>query len=409
MIAHILSNLPLPLQWGLALLIFGGGLAVFALRRTPLRIAGAVAALCGIGALAASWVLSPALLVPAPYPLRIVSPAPGSAVGSHFILTVCGVPASGGLVAATDSQHYLAIIIDGVQAPTVDVSQVPQDLAAGTAFHRGRARQPQPSGIQPARDREGDHHRGGGRRCLRPGLVLTEEAAAAHILVVEDDRALREVVVGALGSAGYETSIATHGITASQMLRNADGIDIVLLDIGLPFVDGWQILHEMEDRRGPAVIVISARGEETDKVRALDLGADDYLAKPFGAEELLARVRAVLRRVRSPRGAPGIVVRGAVRVDLGARTVTRGGVEVRLSPTEWQLLAELARNARGDARPPHSAAARVGAAVRGRTELSADLRAAPSRQARGRSRASRGRGHRRSPGLPVRAAALMSC
>jgi hypothetical protein len=130
-IAHILSNLPLPLQWGLALLIFGGGLAVFALRRTPFRVAGGVAALCGVGALVASWVLSPALLVPAPYPLRIVSPAPGADVDSHFVLTVCGVPASGGLVAATDSQHYLAIIIDGIQAPTVDVWQVPQDLSVG--------------------------------------------------------------------------------------------------------------------------------------------------------------------------------------------------------------------------------------------------------------------------------------
>jgi two-component system, OmpR family, KDP operon response regulator KdpE len=175
--------------------------------------------------------------------------------------------------------------------------------------------------------------------------VLTEDHAAAHILVVEDDAALREVVVGALGAAGYATSIATHGITASQMLRQAEDIDVVLLDIGLPFVDGWQILEQMEDRSGPAVIVISARGEETDKVRALDLGADDYLAKPFGAEELLARVRAVLRRVRSPHGAPGIVVHGDVRVDLGARAVTRGGDVVRLSPTEWLLLAELARNA----------------------------------------------------------------
>ena len=175
--------------------------------------------------------------------------------------------------------------------------------------------------------------------------MLTKEPAAAHILVVEDDAALREIVAGALASAGYTTSIATHGITASQILRDAEDIDIVLLDIGLPFVDGWQILEQMEDRRAPAVIVISARGEETDKVRALDLGADDYLAKPFGADELLARVRAVLRRVRSPHGAPGIVAHGAVRVDLGARTVTRNGVEVRLSPTEWLLLAELARNA----------------------------------------------------------------
>lgn len=176
---------------------------------------------------------------------------------------------------------------------------------------------------------------------------MSEEApaAAAHILVVEDDAPLRQVVVGALESAGYATSIAAHGITASQMLRNAEGIDIVLLDIGLPFVDGWQILNQMGDRRGPAVIVISARGEESDKVRALDLGADDYLAKPFGADELLARVRAVLRRVRPPHSAPGVVSLGGVRVDLGARTVLRNGNEVRLSPTEWLLLAELARNA----------------------------------------------------------------
>jgi len=175
--------------------------------------------------------------------------------------------------------------------------------------------------------------------------VLTDDPAAAHILVVEDDAALREVVVEALVAAGYATSIATHGITASQILRQPGDIDIVLLDIGLPFVDGWQILEQMEDRSGPAVIVISARGEETDKVRALDLGADDYLAKPFGADELLARVRAVLRRVRQPYGASEVVVQGAVRVDLGARTVTRSGNEVRLSPTEWLLLAELARHA----------------------------------------------------------------
>jgi len=173
---------------------------------------------------------------------------------------------------------------------------------------------------------------------------LTDERRA-HILVVEDDTALREIVSGALTSAGYETSLAAHGITASQMLQDDRAFDIVLLDIGLPFIDGWHLLEQMQDRSRPGVIVISARGEESDKIRALDLGADDYLAKPFSADELLARIRAVLRRVRPPDEAPGIVVHGAVRVDLAARAVTRAGIEVRLSPTEWLLLAELARNA----------------------------------------------------------------
>lgn len=131
MIAHILGNLPLPLQWALALLIFGGGLAVFVVRKSAVRIAGAVAALCGVGGLLASWVLSPALLVPAPYAVRIVSPASGAHVGGSIILTVCGVTASGRTVPATSSQYYLAVIIDGVQAPTVDVWHVPVTLSAG--------------------------------------------------------------------------------------------------------------------------------------------------------------------------------------------------------------------------------------------------------------------------------------
>jgi hypothetical protein len=131
LIAHIVSNLPLPLQWGLALLIFGGGLLVFAVRRSALRVAGAVAAVGGAGGLIASWILSPALLVAAPYAVRIVSPAPGATVGAPLTLTVCGVPASGPLVPATSSQYYLAIILDGVQAPTVDVWHVPVDLSSG--------------------------------------------------------------------------------------------------------------------------------------------------------------------------------------------------------------------------------------------------------------------------------------
>jgi hypothetical protein len=130
-IAHIVSALPLPLQWALALLIFGGGLLVFVVRRSALRIAGAVAALGGAAGLGASWLLSPALIVAAPYSLRVVSPAPGAAVGAPVTLTVCGVQASGRLIPATSPQYYLAVIIDGGQVPTVDVWHVPLDLSPG--------------------------------------------------------------------------------------------------------------------------------------------------------------------------------------------------------------------------------------------------------------------------------------
>jgi two-component system, OmpR family, KDP operon response regulator KdpE len=166
----------------------------------------------------------------------------------------------------------------------------------------------------------------------------------ATVLVVEDDRALRQAIVGTTERAGYAVTGVTDGLAAAEAIRDRH-FDVILLDIGLPFVDGWRILASLEGRRTPSVIVISARGEERDKVRALDLGADDYLAKPFGADELLARLRAVLRRVRPPAEAPRVVAAGNVAVDLGARSVTRAGREVSLSPTEYLLVAELARHA----------------------------------------------------------------
>jgi two-component system KDP operon response regulator KdpE len=168
---------------------------------------------------------------------------------------------------------------------------------------------------------------------------------AARILIVEDDAALRQVLSGVLSSNGYEVQTASDGLAAVYALQTAETIDVVLLDIGLPFVDGWRILQTLPTGRVPGVIVVSARGEERDKVRALDLGADDYLRKPFGAEELLARVRALLRRMRPAQEQARVVTHGSVRVDLAARAVTVDDREVRLSPTEWLLLAELARNA----------------------------------------------------------------
>ena len=166
---------------------------------------------------------------------------------------------------------------------------------------------------------------------------------AGRILVVEDDRALRTVLVGALQSGGFEVEQAANGSAGVQALK-AKSFDVVLLDIGLPFVDGWHVLSSLEGRRVPSVIVISARGDQADKVRALDMGADDYLAKPFGSDELLARIRAVLRRAQPPAQLSLIVRSADITVDLQKHSVLRGEQEVRLSATEYLLLAELARH-----------------------------------------------------------------
>jgi two-component system, OmpR family, KDP operon response regulator KdpE len=163
-----------------------------------------------------------------------------------------------------------------------------------------------------------------------------------RVLIVEDDVPLRNAVRTTLERGGHEVRVAADGAAGSRALAE-ERYEVVLLDIGLPFVDGWRVLEGLEPGRLPAVIVISARGEERDKVRALDLGADDYLAKPFGADELLARIRAVMRRA-SPTAAASAQVRvGDVLIDLARGSVQKAGVEVRLSPTEYGLLSQLAR------------------------------------------------------------------
>jgi two-component system KDP operon response regulator KdpE len=166
----------------------------------------------------------------------------------------------------------------------------------------------------------------------------------SRVLLVEDDVALRTSVRQILERSGYDVRIAADGAAGVRELQSAT-FDVVLLDIGLPFVDGWRILETLEGKRLPSVIVISARGEERDKVRALDMGADDYLAKPFGADELLARIRVVLRRAEPVPGPSRIVRAGGVTIDLAGQSVLRDGAEVKLSPTEYGLLSALAQNA----------------------------------------------------------------
>jgi DNA-binding response OmpR family regulator len=168
----------------------------------------------------------------------------------------------------------------------------------------------------------------------------TGPAEALRILVVEDDRALRAVLVSATEGAGYSVVAVGDGLAAARELRGG-AFDAVLLDIGLPVVDGWHILGELEGRRIPPVIVISARGEERDKVRALDLGADDYLAKPFGSEELLARLRAVLRRARPgrrPLSASPTLRTGDLRMDRISRRAWLRDTELVLTPKAMLLL-----------------------------------------------------------------------
>jgi two-component system KDP operon response regulator KdpE len=165
-----------------------------------------------------------------------------------------------------------------------------------------------------------------------------------RVLIIEDDLALRTAVKTTLERNGYEVSVAGDGAAGSRALAGA-AYDVVLLDIGLPFVDGWRVLDGLEPGRLPSVIVISARGAERDKVRALDMGADDYLAKPFGADELLARIRAVQRRANPTTVASPAVRIDDVVIDLARRSVMKAGEEVRLSPTEYGLLSELARHA----------------------------------------------------------------
>jgi len=167
----------------------------------------------------------------------------------------------------------------------------------------------------------------------------------SRILIVEDDPALRNSIRSILERNGHDVQTAGDGAAGGRELQTGGAWDVVLLDIGLPFVDGWEILRGLEGRRLPSVIVISARGGEQDKVRALDMGADDYLAKPFGADELLARIRAVLRRTQPAVGPNRVVKSGSVTVDLAGRVALRDGTEVKLSPTEYGLLAALARHA----------------------------------------------------------------
>lgn len=161
------------------------------------------------------------------------------------------------------------------------------------------------------------------------------------ILVVDDDLQLRRFL---------RTTLAGHGHAVAEAGSVAEAIDtiarvhpqVILLDLGLPDGDGLAVLRRLPPDARPPVIVLSARGQEGDKVTALDAGAEDYLTKPFGASELLARIRVVLRRVGGA-PAPDVIEVGPIRIDQPRHTVSVAGKEVHLTPIEFRLLLELAR------------------------------------------------------------------
>nr|WP_322800364.1 response regulator [Thermoflexus sp.] len=164
-----------------------------------------------------------------------------------------------------------------------------------------------------------------------------------RILIVDDERAIRRFLRLILEAHGYAVLEAVDGQEALQ-LTATQRPDLLLLDLGLPDIDGVEVLRRLREWTGVPVIVLSVREREEDKIAALDAGADDYLTKPFGAGELLARIRAALRRSISPPSDPVFEI-GDLRVDLARRLVTRQGQRIELTPTEFALLRVLIQHA----------------------------------------------------------------
>ena len=164
----------------------------------------------------------------------------------------------------------------------------------------------------------------------------------SRVLVIDDDPQLLRALRITLHAAGHDVETACDGRTALQQAA-AVHPDVVVLDLGLPDVDGTEVLSGLRPWYSGPVLVLSARADSQDKVHALDAGADDYVTKPFDMSELLARVRAVLRRGPSEPADP-VVTTAHFTVDLAARQVSVDGAPVRLTPTEWGLLEPLVRN-----------------------------------------------------------------
>ena len=164
-----------------------------------------------------------------------------------------------------------------------------------------------------------------------------------RVLVVDDERAIRRFLNAALTAHGYAVFEAATGEEALAAVT-AQRPDLIILDLGLPDIDGVEVIHRLREWCRLPIIILSVREQEEDKIEALDAGADDYLTKPFGIGELLARMRAAQRRAAQPQSMPTFQV-GDLVVDLARRQVIQAGNEVALTPTEYDLLRVLVQNA----------------------------------------------------------------
>jgi two-component system, OmpR family, KDP operon response regulator KdpE len=166
----------------------------------------------------------------------------------------------------------------------------------------------------------------------------------ARILLVDDEVAIQRALAPLLRARGYDVEVAGTGTDAIRIFEDRTP-DLVVLDLGLPDIEGTEVCRRIRRTARTPIVVLSARGGDTDKVNALDLGADDYVTKPFSPEELLARIRVALRRVMSDGGAQsGVFTAGELTIDYDRRRVLRGDTEIRLTPKEFDLLSLLARN-----------------------------------------------------------------
>lgn len=181
---------------------------------------------------------------------------------------------------------------------------------------------------------------------LSPRAGAGHDADAPHILVVDDHGEIRELVREYLGRQGFRVSVADGGPSLRRRLER-DAIDLIVLDVMMPGEDGISLCRELRASSDTPIIFLTAMSEDTDRIVGLEVGADDYLAKPFNPRELLARIRAVLRRARAPSGAPapplGRIARvGHWRLDLGRQEISgEDGVSVSLSAAEFRLLKVL--------------------------------------------------------------------